>query len=94
MTLAAIGMAPSTPRFRITQRDGQQFVGVIQGSGGPVTQLKRVVTAIEQANRVGRTGLPEPKLGHCRLYPRYGAEGQGPHVDVDLRGAIVVEVKS
>ncbi len=83
----------SAHRFAIKLRDGEVVVGPVQGCGGVVERrggFGRLRVAIVHAEEGLPTGLYEPRPGWARVYPEYSAQGQGPAIDVDLRGAEVL----
>lgn len=92
----------STPRVTITTATGQVVTGAVQGCGGMVgggsihlgaeraseIALERVRAAIEAANEGrGRHSMASPP-GVAWVYPQHCACGNGPRVEVDLRGAM------
>ena len=83
--------------YRITTADGRVVEGRVQGSGGMLggagpKQTPRHAKADREylQMRADRGDDPDdPKQGVWRVFPLFCANGNGPHVDIDIRGATV-----
>ncbi len=83
----------SATRYRI-EKNGKSVVGVVQGNGGVLAGIHGLKRLHASADHGRILGLYEPLPGHVRVFPSYSAEGNGPHVDVDLLGASVTIVSA
>ena len=87
-------------RVRITEAGGRVVTGAVRGCGGMVGDgvpreksvaeaVRRVQGAIDAANEgLDFLGFPA-RPGFAVLHPEHGPLGDGPAVEVDLRGAQV-----
>ena len=84
--------------YRIRTAVGTEHIGRVQGSGGmlggagprktphqAVDGLRMLRLAAAECIVASRAGMQ----GTVRIFPRFSALGNGPHVDVDVRGATV-----
>jgi hypothetical protein len=83
----------STPRFRFIYGDHESTTiqGVVQGNGGFVKELPRLLLAWRMAKEGRDTGLYEPAPGCLTVYPAYNAHGNGEPEHVDLRQVVRIE---
>lgn len=81
--------------FSICLANGQIVVGAIHGSGGLVGGGKhnrdRIRREIARATIGKPLGICEPKPGHVRMYQAATAADAGESIEVDIRGARLVE---
>lgn len=70
-------------RFRF-RHETQIISSVVQGNGGLVTTLERLLGAKRVASQGHEHGLYEPKPGCVMLYPEYCAAGNGPELVVPI----------
>ena len=83
-----------TPRFRLTMSDGSTVTGVIQGSGGFVKTLARLLGGIDRAKRGLDSGFYEPLPGHVAVFSSFSASSDGPARWIDMRRIVKVEEAS
>ena len=79
-------------RFRFTESDGKTVTGPVQGNGGLVTSLARLLKAQRLANDYLDTGLYEPSRGRVCVFPDWTPRSNGPRVYVSLRTATIEAV--